>query len=428
MGRRRLSGKAGGSIASAIGAHYQRNKRAYHAVGTDLLNASASVIQKAFKRRAGRRSRANSAGSTMSLDSFGTSMRRLPALGPAVRVSEWGKKVVMVRNIGSKMNARDRMMRMNYAPAVDRRESFATFEFDSPKQGIQFIDFCTREEMRNCFNLALASGIHVNTGTLSTANVTRDDTGAAMGNASGYNIDALGRGSFRAQEIDMWLENVWQQHQIQNSCSNTLEFTIEAWHPKYEWHTANQDQLTTFDGYHPDSLLNFVQQIAGTGGVAGVSAGLLADSGASGAQRQDPYRHGTNLNSLLAIRQYYKRLSKTKFVLKPGEQKDVMLKTSGCHRMNFEKWRMFLMYKPVSMYVTITCRASLVGHNLTTAVSHGSGAYMHSVRTGFTSRFGGWRCPKIVRELDAEVAGGILEANQQNINPETDGKQTYEET
>jgi len=321
-----------------------------------------------------------------------------------------------------------------FPSSTDLYENGTTIDFDSPKQHIGVSTFCTKvgltAAMKNAFRAAQGSQAFDGTSLLNNGGMAGQYFTAGNDFAD-YNPELTGVGNFRNQEINFLFEQFSLKKTFQNSCSNTLLFKVEIYKTRYpKFTTSTGTGLNTnpnlYGNYQPADLGTLIADLNSATSTLSNIGDEAPPPNIAYSGRRSPLDFGESLSKYSAVRQYFRKCGKTmSFVVKPGEQRDIRFVTRGKHRMNLVKLRMFQEYS-TTYHIAVTCSASVVGSNSTTAVSHGSGQYYTTENHSIKMRFAGMsKCPAVTRMSD--TLSGITAAAQQCVNPETDAAQLYAE-
>jgi len=428
-------------------------------VANSLLSGRASIVMPGVRggssaksarnarRRANKRNRNNisnvsfSSGSMLTGgSSFMGPRRRMQRMRSVQQSGEWNVRGgSLTTNIQNIIPTSVKLQAMQYPSSTDRYENGTTVDFDSPSQHIGVQEFCTKAQligaMKNAYRAAFANQLYDGTSLFNNGVHTGQyyDGTPLSSSAWDYNPELQGVGNFRTQEVKFLLEGVYVKRSFQNACSNTLEFKVEIFKARYPLFVAGvggtsgneNNNPNLYANYQPASLAGMISQI-NSARVSRIGDEVPQDSSLSTDNQRKCSTYGESLTSFTGINQYYKRCGKAiKFILKPGEQRDITMSTKGKHLMNLPKLRMFQEYAS-TYHVAVTCRANVVGDSQSTTVSYGSGQYYVMHRAFYKMRYAGLSKSPAHNNITTELSG-LAAANQQCINPETDATQVYTE-
>jgi len=413
------------SMGSGLYNAYQANPR--------MFNDAASTVSRIYRGYTSRK-RAREA---MNMSGM-TDARSMPAgyrRGAGQRrrnvtmSSEWNVKGGTIsKSIANRLSSHVVRHRFDYPKHVDYYEAATEVEFDSPKQGIHTGLYFGKDHVKTALATALfnqRTNVGMTTGTpqsLATAVYAGVDYPSAWSPGDAVSqFDKLGLGSYRMQDINCIVEGLYEKKSIQNTCSNTLSFTYEVWKSRYPKYFGANTDLDVLDNYQPESLQDTIDSI----NMSDMNAADAPFAINGNPDRVSPYRYGTSLSSFSGVRQYWVKKGVIKFILKPGEQRDIYIRCKGPHRVDLAKFRMFSEFD-ATLHFSLTVRANQVGEVGTTAISHGSGQYSIIRKTTIAVRFGAMAVSPTKRILSAEL-DTILPGAEETINPETDAPQGYQE-
>jgi len=395
-----------------------------------VRGGSSAKSARNARRRANKRNRNNisnisySSGSMLTGGTGFTGPRQLrQRYRPMIYSSEWMINGGVVNiPIANRLTPHVQRSRRDHVKHTDVYEVSGQHDFDSPLQGITVGVHFPKSTVTSALNVTFNLD-RQNVGTTASADAPSSLTyGGDAGGIGAVNLETL-VGSFRAQDINMIIESCWEKMSVQNTCSNTLEFVYEVWKARYPLFNTTNNNLTVYADYQPAGIASTLVQIEDVGRNA---SDMPYNLTASGSQDVSVYRYGSSLKNYKGMTAYWVCKGTKKFVLKPGEQRDITIRAKGPHRVDLAKYRMFTE-APCTAHWTLTARANQVGATASTVVSHGSGQYSLVRKTMITTRCGGATMAPTRRQMDTGLTA-VTAANQENINPETDANQTYTES
>jgi len=313
------------------------------------------------------------------------------------------------------------------APLIWVSESRNQYDFDSPNQGV----YAGVSATQNDIGVALLKSLR----TGSRGNLNGVGTYTALSGFGGIGESALptglnlvgtdGAGSL-LNDIKFVVHYVRECHQIVNSSTNPIEFIFQFWSNRYDVSRyvptsgALSDQAA--DGWMPVDM----QQALTAIGLTSVNQNAIGDGAISGYAPSPPQRFGQSLGAYTMIKDHFKNVGTIKFVLKPGEQKNIYSSVRGPHVMNMNKFQNYKSYRPLTSNWSIIARAGIVGDSLGQTVSHGSGQFQIYKKFEIKCQFA-QRSLATVKVMETAAATAIITANQERINAETDRQHLYSE-
>jgi len=319
------------------------------------------------------------------------------------------------RNVATRMTPLMLIQKKLHASNKNIYEYSFQRDFDSPNQGVFAGQAFTRSHITNAIDEALKNMKMIQGyGALATV-IDGDETQPPFE----LNIEDLFSNS-RLYGIKVVIERCSEEHQLVNSSNNTLEFNLEVWSQKYDVPRFRIGTNPAQEQYIPESLEEAIGWINDPNFQVQDAVNDIT------SEKVLLSRFGQSLGSYSLIKTFFRRRIVKRFILKPGEQRNIRFMNVGPHCVDLRKLSIFKHYKPLSMDWSLTVRGGIVGSNDNSAVSHGSGQFQHIVKTHISSRYCGTAQVPTVRQFTNPLSL-ILAGDQEQINPETDAPQVYTE-